>query len=351
MAFQEGPFNQEQTGLFRPFTPSLAIRRIEHVNLENLWAQGKRLILLDVDNTLVPWRTHDFAPEVLDWLARAKAQGFNLCILSNTRNVERLTKLSQQLDIPFLRDKFKPSRRMYQFALEKYQAKPSEAIMVGDQILTDIWGANRTGIDSIFLERLSNKEFIGTRFNRQIERAILKFVYRHFPDTGTPKEASSLPSQFFRFAVVGATSFTIDAGVLYILSFGIKVGGQPLGQVLGEYLTSHYPNIFGSFATPSKAATPLLQIPATSLAILNSFYWNRRWTFEIEEAENTGVQFRKFLALSLTGMLINNLITSGLNNIIPGHEKRSLLVAKIVATFVVAFWNFFGQRIWAFRKK
>lgn len=350
MAFKEGTFRQDHSGLIRSFTPSFAFRRIEDVPLDSLEESGKKLVLLDVDNTLVFWRSHDIAEPVLNWLADAKRRGLQLCILSNTRNVARLSKLADQLDIPYLRDKFKPSRRMYDMALEKYKCTPEQAIMIGDQIMTDIWGANRAGIDSIFVERLAAHEFIGTRVNRQIERVLLKKVYQYFPETGTPQEGRSLKSQLFRFGVIGASSFIINVAILNILMFRIPWGDQHLGQALGIWLREHYADAFRWAATNEKAATPFMNIPATICAIMNSFYWNRKWTFGIVEAEGKARQFAKFLVLSLTGMLWGTLIISLVNNMLHGREDKTLFLATVIATGFVAVWNFMGQRLWAFKK-
>ena len=76
-----------------------------------------------------------------------------------------------------------------------------------------------------------------------------------------------------------------------------------------------------------------------------------RWTFKIRGREHRAAQLRKFFAIALIGMLLNTFITTSLGNIIPGHEKRSLAIASLVATVLVAFWNFFGQKLWTFKQK
>lgn len=346
MAFRSGP-PQRNHKTFKAFAPSDAHPRIEEVPLEELKAQGKRLILLDVDNTLVAWRGYDIAPEVRDWLKKAKDLGFDLCILSNTRRLDRLAKLSSDLGVETVRDRFKPSRKMYHAALSKFGATKEQAVMIGDQLLTDILGANRSGIDAIFVEKLSSHEFIGTKINRKIEGVILKRLY--YRNDESIEQETTVTSQLMRFAIIGASSFVIDYLGLRFLMFTVHFGGHPLGDALGGWLRTSYPNFFQWAVNNFKAATPLLSIPGTSLAICNSFYWNRKWTFGIAEQEGRGQQFGKFLILSFSGMAINALITSTFNNIIPGHEQRSLLAAKVIATGAVAVWNFTGQRFWAFK--
>ena len=88
----------------------------------------------------------------------------------------------------------------------------------------------------------------------------------------------------------------------------------------------------------------------SGLAILNSFYWNRKWTFGIHGAEERGRQLVKFLVVSLVGMGLNILISSGLNRIGTRSQEGNWLFATLIATVIVAVWNFCGQRFFAFRR-
>jgi HAD superfamily phosphatase (TIGR01668 family) len=149
-----GKFDQDKAGALRRYCPSRAAHRLQDVSLEELWQSGKRLILLDVDHTIVKWGEEEFSAEVLDWVASAKAMGFQLRILSNTRHPKRLARLSDKIDIPTKNGTFKPSPDMYMEALAETGFAPEQAVMIGDQIMTDILGANRTGIDSIWLQKI-----------------------------------------------------------------------------------------------------------------------------------------------------------------------------------------------------
>ena len=200
--FRSGHFNMDMVRRpLRPFCPVSAYHTLESIPLEGLRNRGKKLILLDVDNTLVRWKGEDFTTEVLEWLAEAKALGFNLCILSNTRRPTRLNRLSEKLGIMTIRDRFKPSRRMYQLALKHFDLTPDDAVMIGDQIMTDILGANRSGIEAIWVHRIHDLEFVGTRVNRMIERAIVSSLYKAMPlieDLPEPHIRETLATQFLR---------------------------------------------------------------------------------------------------------------------------------------------------------
>src|SRR5436305_14761921 len=119
--FRAGSFQRHLVfGPVRRFCPTHAVHKLQDVDPEALSNRGIRLIMIDVDNTLVVWRKEDFAQETLDWIAKAKSHGIQICILSNTRNPVRLARLSELLDIPALRGKFKPSTEMYKEALQKF---------------------------------------------------------------------------------------------------------------------------------------------------------------------------------------------------------------------------------------
>lgn len=345
----------------RHFCPTEALDKLEDVDLEGLRAAGKSVILLDVDNTLLPWRSRDIPESTTRWLEKAKAMGFQFCILSNTRNPERLTELAGKMGIPFVRDKFKPSTRMYNMALEQFKIEPSAAVMIGDQLLTDVLGANRAGIDSIWIKKIGDHEFIGTRLlSRNVERIVGAFLYKYFQagDDNVVHEPEkpgffehNVVKQFIKFCVVGVTSTVIDVGLHFLLMFVVTTNGVPLSTSLGEFLVNQFPTLFQWAQKPPDAAFPILKIPTACLAILNAYYWNRRWTFGLAGSDNKTRQLRRYFLVALSGMCLNTLLTTVFNHVISGHPKRSWAIATAIATVMVAFWNFTGSRLYAFKDK
>ena len=225
--------------MLRRFSPSESLATVEEVNLAALRGSGKRLILLDVDNTLLPWRGDDIPSTVHEWLSEGKSLGLEFCILSNTRHPERLIGLSERLGVPYIRSKFKPSRRMYLMALEKHGCKPEEAVMVGDQLLTDVLGANRSGIDAIWIRPVGKREFIGTRLvSRNIERLVGRFLFKYFQVADGEMERAGptglfshkIVRQFLKFCLVGGLSTVVDLGLHYLLMFKLSIGGVVLSE-------------------------------------------------------------------------------------------------------------------------
>ncbi|HZH98984.1 MAG TPA: YqeG family HAD IIIA-type phosphatase [Fimbriimonadaceae bacterium] len=369
--FQPGLFDRNEVGSFlRPFCPIQAVDTIGDVDLAALHKRGKRLLLVDVDNTLVIWRSHDIPDSTRTWIEQAKSLGMDVCIISNTRNRERLQRLAGELKIDFLLGRFKPSRKMFLQALAKFSVKPEQAVMVGDQLFTDVFGANRSGIEAIWVRQMAPVDLAATKISRFGERVLRRRLYKALQRTAaaaTPDDVDEdLPvggtaafellqipivRQFIKFCVVGGTSTVIDVGLHWFLMFGLHLGDRTLSQVFGSWLLSNFGAVFSFASSPENAALPFLKVISASVAIVNSFIWNRRWTFKIRGREHRAVQFQKFVAVALIGLLLNTVITTFFANVIPGHPKRSWAVATVISTVLVAVWNFSGQKLWTFRQK
>jgi putative flippase GtrA len=242
---------------------------------------------------------------------------------------------------------------MYRLALIKFKRKPAEAIMVGDQMMTDVFGANRAGIDAIWVRKMEGNEFKGTRINRAMERFLTGHVYEALispvDELPGPEPKRTLQHQVVKFLVVGGTSFAINAIIRWILMFKIPYGNERMSVVAGHWLQSSVGWPFTVFDKPSDAFFPIACAIAASFAILNSFVWNRRWTFQIRGREERAAQLRRFVIVSLIGALLDLLISSFLNHIIAGDENRSVFAATVISAGLVAIWNFIGQRTFAFK--
>ncbi|MCU0316920.1 MAG: YqeG family HAD IIIA-type phosphatase [Fimbriimonadaceae bacterium] len=358
-SFRPGTFNTEAVpATLRPFSPNEALSHLEDVDLENLWESGKRLLLLDVDNTLLPWKSREIPSETHEWIARARAIGFELCILSNTRQPERLDSLCQTMGIPYIREKFKPSRQMYLSALEKYSLTPNQAVMIGDQLLTDIWGANRSGIDAIWVRPLGSREFIGTRLvSRNIEKLIGRLLYRYFQDDTPDAErrpgffGRKIVRQLLKFGIVGAAATLVDLGLHNFLLFHASWNGEPLRNLAGRWAIETFRK--GWEVTPSHihdAAFAPLKVGPVLLAILVSYLLNQAWTFRSKEQKPSVNQAVQFYTVALIGMVISVTVSSTVNRAATGSAEANWAVASLFGMVAGFAWNFTMQRLWTFRK-
>ena len=161
------------------FTPDWRVPHVTAISCDFLRAHGIRALVLDLDNTLVPWRSTEIHAEIRSWIERLRAAGIGLCIVSNTRRMRRIHAIGSELRVVVVPLAGKPRRRGFRRALALLGVPPSEAAVVGDQLITDVWGGNRTGLRTIRVEPLSEVEFIATRlFDRNVERLIDRWVLR-----------------------------------------------------------------------------------------------------------------------------------------------------------------------------
>ena len=136
---------------------------------------GVQAVLLDLDNTLVGWQRHDVQEPVREWLMELKDAGLKLCLISNTRFGRRLRALSEELDIPFVRRAWKPRKKGFLRAMQDLGVTPEQTVMFGDQMFTDILGANRVGVYSIMVRPIARREFVGTKISRMAESVLMRW--------------------------------------------------------------------------------------------------------------------------------------------------------------------------------
>ena len=159
-------------------TPKLYISSLAEVEHDMLAARGIKAVILDLDNTLLPWRDYEIPPESLAWVERAKEKGVKLFIASNTHNPKRLRVVAEKLGIPSLDRIAKPRRKGLRAAMDIMGSTPSTTAMIGDQIFTDIVGGNRLELLTILVSPLHRREFVGTKISRLFEKPILAWLTR-----------------------------------------------------------------------------------------------------------------------------------------------------------------------------
>jgi len=122
---------------------------------QRLKEAGVRLLLADLDNTLAPYEEALPSPQLRRWKEELAAAGITLFVVSNSRKSRRCPDFCEALGVPYVRHAGKPGTKGFQASLTQTGCKPAEAIMVGDQIFTDILGANRAGITSVLVRPMA----------------------------------------------------------------------------------------------------------------------------------------------------------------------------------------------------
>ena len=155
------------------FTPDDYLSSVVLVDPEALCARGVRVVLLDIDNTLVPRDTHILSAETKAWVMRLKANGLRPCLLSN--NWHRVVfSYAEELDIPIVYKAMKPLPFGYLRALRKVaRTRDERAVMIGDQIFTDVLGARIIGLSTILVTPQATKDLWYTLLLRRLEQLVL----------------------------------------------------------------------------------------------------------------------------------------------------------------------------------
>ncbi len=157
--------------------PDVIAPAVTEIDLPALWARGIRALLLDLDNTLVCWRSKDVRAEIGAWVQQAREQGFRLCIVSNAAHIERVESVARQLGIPYVVRAVKPLRRALRRAAALLGVSPAQAAVIGDQVFTDVLGGNRAGMLTVLVQPIDRRhEFVSTKAMRLLERAIWHHV-------------------------------------------------------------------------------------------------------------------------------------------------------------------------------
>lgn len=158
------------------FYPDEYLDSAYEIEFDRLYREGYRGIIFDVDNTLVPHGAP--ADERAKRLfAHLKDLGYQCCLLSNNKE-PRVKMFNDVVQVQYIFKAGKPKVSGYRQAMELMGTDKDNTLFVGDQIFTDVYGANRAGIRTILTKPIHPKEEIQIVLKRYLERVVL-FFYRH----------------------------------------------------------------------------------------------------------------------------------------------------------------------------
>ena len=141
------------------FLPRLMTEKTTDVTPELLRSHGIRLLMLDFDNTIVPYTTTVPTPEMENWLKEMNSlEDIQLCIVSNSKN-DRVPKFCRERRIDVITHAAKPFPKGINECLAKYGSPASRAAIIGDQIFTDTLGGNNADVMPILVEAIDNHNF------------------------------------------------------------------------------------------------------------------------------------------------------------------------------------------------
>ena len=157
------------------FFPDKKVETVRDVDYQQLKRLGIRAVIFDLDNTLALWGEEELESEVLDLFEDLQSRGLKVAVLSNSKKKE-IEDFVAELPFPHLFNAGKPRSRGFEKILGELDVGAEETAMVGDQLFTDVLGANRMNMYTIRVEPLDpTREYKFTRINRLAESILLRF--------------------------------------------------------------------------------------------------------------------------------------------------------------------------------
>lgn len=153
--------------------PKYYCKKITEIDISFLKENNIKALILDVDNTLIDYN-RNFLDGLEEWHKSILNAGIKTIILSNSNKVNKVRNVANTLGIEYIYFGTKPLKRGFKKAIEKLELSPENIAAVGDQIFTDVIGANRCKIFSILVEPINEKDLLITKWKRPIEEKIKK---------------------------------------------------------------------------------------------------------------------------------------------------------------------------------
>ena len=119
--------------------PNLYLKKVEDITIETLIKNKIKLLILDVDNTLIDYYKN-LSENIINWSKEMRGQGIKLYILSNTNNENKVKEVAEKLKIQYKHFAMKPFKSGFKYVQQQTNIKSENIAVVGDQIFTDILG-------------------------------------------------------------------------------------------------------------------------------------------------------------------------------------------------------------------
>ncbi|MBE6137543.1 MAG: YqeG family HAD IIIA-type phosphatase [Erysipelotrichaceae bacterium] len=171
--------------MIKKLIPDFYYKSIYEIPYNKLYEDGIRLILTDLDNTLISYKETMPNEKLLEWKRSLIDMGFEIVIVSNSRK-DRVTNFADALGVKCVKFSTKPLKRGIKKAIKKRTSRKynrNEIILFGDQLMTDVFGGKRCKLKVALIEAVDKKtDTFPTRFNRKLENFFLKKIKRKYPD-------------------------------------------------------------------------------------------------------------------------------------------------------------------------
>ena len=146
---------------------------VRDIKIEYLKENKIEAIILDVDNTLIDYYKN-FPDGTKEWVEEIKKHGIKFCILSNSNKITKIKEVAKQIDVPYFYFAKKPLKSGFKKAKKQLNVSNEHIAVIGDQIMTDIIGANRCKMFSILVKPIKEQDILITKIKRPLENLVIK---------------------------------------------------------------------------------------------------------------------------------------------------------------------------------
>ena len=167
--------------MFLKYKPTWMIDAIYDITPEQLKEQGIEAVLTDLDNTLIAWNNPDGTKELLHWIETMKEAKIPVIVVSNNK-ASRIDRAVKHLGLDYVSRAMKPFQKGFNEVERRYNLPKDKLLMVGDQLMTDIKGANNAGIRNVLVKPIVETDAWNTKFNRFMERQIKGYLLKRHSD-------------------------------------------------------------------------------------------------------------------------------------------------------------------------
>jgi len=140
------------------FQPKVHYKTVHDIDLNKLKSMGIINLMVDLDETLRKRNSGEIPEESIEWIQGLKEKGFNVCITSNNPFPWQVKKIEELFKVPCTIFALKPLPIAFYQAMRVLKSRTSNTALIGDQLFTDIWGANILGIYSILVDPITGAE-------------------------------------------------------------------------------------------------------------------------------------------------------------------------------------------------
>lgn len=157
------------------FKPDLLIENYKKLDLQYLKDRGFNVILLDVDNTIIPYYVKLPDDKAKEFVKKLKDNGFKVIVVSNNTN-SRVKEVAASIESDYICWALKPLPFKVNKLIKKRHLDRNKILIMGDQLLTDVLCGKLAKIYTIYVKPISEVDSFTTKINRKIERFIFKYI-------------------------------------------------------------------------------------------------------------------------------------------------------------------------------